>query len=90
MEREANETEAKRFSVKAWCDETEPPAKWKGISTAYRAGAKARAAGKPITECHYGRADLSEAWISGFNGMDGFLSTGGILVCDHCGQELKE
>jgi hypothetical protein len=35
-----------RKSVKAWCDETEPPAKWKGISTAYRAGAKARTVGK--------------------------------------------
>jgi len=80
----------KRQSVKAWCDETEPPAKWKGISTAYRAGAKARAAGKDRTACRYGREDLAQAWLSGFDGMDGFLSGGGILLCDHCGQELKK
>jgi ribosome modulation factor len=78
-----------RKSVKAWCDETEPPAKWKGISTAYRAGAKARAAGKDRTACRYGREDLAQAWLSGFDGMDGFLSGGGILLCDLCGQELK-
>src|SRR3982750_3356705 len=78
-----------RKSVKAWCDETEPPAKWKGLSTAYRAGAKARAAGKDRIECHYGREDLARAWLSGFDGMDGFLSCGGILLCEQCGQELK-
>ena len=79
----------KRKSVKAWCDETEPPTTWKGISTAYRAGAKARAAGKDRTACHYGREDLARAWLSGFDGMDGFLSGGGILLCEQCGQELK-
>jgi ribosome modulation factor len=78
-----------RKSVKAWCDETEPPAKWKGISTAYRAGAKARAAGKDRTACRYGRADLARAWLNGFDGMDGFLSGGGILLCEQCGQELQ-
>ena len=78
-----------RMSVKAWCDETEPPTTWKGISTAYRAGAKARAAGKDRTECRYGREDLARAWLSGFDGMGGFLSNGGILLCEHCGQELQ-
>ena len=79
-----------RISVRAWCDANEPLAKWRGASTAFRAGAKARAAGKSRDECHYGRSDLSDAWRSGFDGMDAFLSGGGILVCDHCGQELKE
>jgi hypothetical protein len=31
-----------------------------------------------------------QAWLSGFDGMDGFLSGGGVLLCDHCGQELKK
>jgi ribosome modulation factor len=79
----------KRASVKAWCDENEPPAKWKGISSAFRAGARARAAGKTRDDCRYGRSDLAQAWQEGFAGMDAFLSDGGILVCDHCGQELK-
>jgi hypothetical protein len=76
-------------SVKAWCDETEPPATWKGKSTAYRAGAKARAAGKDRAECRYGRDDLAEAWRAGFDGLDVFLSGGGILLCEHCGRELE-
>jgi ribosome modulation factor len=79
-----------RKSVKAWCDETEPPAAWKGISTAFRSGAKARAAGKDRTECRYGREDLARAWLNGFDGMSWFLSGGGILLCEHCGQELQD
>jgi ribosome modulation factor len=82
--------EEKRKSVKDWCDQTEPPTHWKGFSTAYRAGAKASAAGKDRSECQYGRRDLREAWLAGFDGMDGFLQSGGILLCDCCGQELKE
>ena len=78
-----------RLSVRKWCDETEPPTQWKGFSTAYRAGAKARAAGKDRTECRYGRDDLEEAWRGGFDGLDAFLSGGGILLCENCGQELK-
>lgn len=80
--------ESHRKSVQEWCDETEPPAKFHGISTAYRAGAKARAAGKHRSECRYGRADLAEAWHRGYDGMDRFLSSGGVLLCGHCGQEL--
>ncbi len=81
---------ATRTSVKAWCDETEPPTTWKGASTAYRAGAKARAAGKDRTECRYGREDLAEAWRSGFDGLDAFLAGGGVLLCEHCGRELED
>jgi hypothetical protein len=77
------------MSVRQWCDENEPYAKFRGISTAFRAGAKARAGGKSITDCRYGRKDLAEAWRVGFDGMDAYLSGGGILICAHCGQVLK-
>ena len=79
-----------RSSVKQWCDDNEPIAKFKGIDTAFRAGAKSRAAGKSPSDCRYGRADLAEAWQSGFRGMDAFLASGGIIVCDCCGQELRD
>jgi hypothetical protein len=82
--------ENNRTSVKRWCDETEPPATWKGISTAYRAGARARAAGRPRTDCRYGREDLARAWFGGFDGMDRFILSGGILTCECCGHELKK
>lgn len=77
-----------KSSVKAWCDANEPYAKFKGISTAFRAGAKTRAAGKSREDCRYGRRDLADAWRQGFDGMDAFLSAGGILVCDQCGHVL--
>ncbi len=77
-----------KSSVRAWCDANEPYAKFKGISTAFRAGAKARAAGKSRDACRYGRRDLADAWRQGFDGMDAFLSAGGILVCDQCGHVL--
>lgn len=78
-----------RKSIRAWCDETEPPSQWKGASTAYRAGAKARASGKDPEDCRYGREDLALAWLIGFDRMDEFLSSGGILVCECCGQEIN-
>jgi hypothetical protein len=79
-----------RTSVKAWCDATEPPNAWKGLSTAYRAGAKARAAGGDRAACRYGREDLAAAWRSGFDGLDAFLAGGGVLLCEHCGRALED
>jgi ribosome modulation factor len=79
----------KGSSVRQWCDDNEPSAKFTGISTAFRSGAKARAAGKSKAECRYGREDFASAWEAGFDGMDAYLSAGGILLCDHCGQVLK-
>jgi hypothetical protein len=81
---------AMQSSVRKWCDENEPPAKLKGVSTAFRAGAKARAEGKALTDCRYGRKDLADAWQTGFNGLSDFIAAGGTLVCDHCGQVLNE
>lgn len=76
-------------SVRQWCDDKEPAANFRGLSTAFRSGAKARAAGKSKAECRYGREDFAAAWRAGFDGMDAYLSAGGILLCDHCGQVLK-
>jgi hypothetical protein len=83
------EEEPRRKSVKKWCDDSEPPGAWKGASVAFRAGAKARAAGKARGECRYGRNDLAQAWHAGYDGMGKFLNEGGILLCDQCGEELK-
>lgn len=50
---------------------------WTGLSAAYRAGSKSRALGGQLK---YGRADFQEAWWRGWNDMDEYLKSGGVIV----------
>ncbi len=79
-----------RASLKSWCDENEPAGLWRGASTAFRAGARARVEGRSVEDCRYKRGDLGEIWRLGFKGMDELLSSGVVLVCDLCGHSPQD
>jgi hypothetical protein len=76
------------LALNDWLSAHEPEG-WKGVTTAFRSGAKTRLAGKDSSSTRYHQGDrFFEHFQNGFKAMDQALRSGAVFSCPSCGQPL--